>query len=308
MKARATRLALALLLLSFLMVARFSLLPAAGHASAASGPPLYFLSAPTLRRLSLGYDGLAADIYWTRAVQYFGSRHQHQATSYEQLAPLLETATSLDPQLLVAYEFGANFLAPSPPAGAGMPHEAVRLLEFGIRHNPAQWRLYYSLGFVHYTELKEYVQAERAFEDGSRVPQAHPFLRILAAQMAQHAGELQTARLLWTATWQTAQEEQVRENAMAHLRALKVEQDVVLLEDAAGKYREANGHFPAALPALVTARLLPGLSLDPDGMPYKITRDGHIEVAHPENFRYLERGLPSQERGTGSDGQRLKAR
>ena len=31
-------------------------------------------SGPTLKRLSLGYDSLLGDIYWTRAVQYYGSR------------------------------------------------------------------------------------------------------------------------------------------------------------------------------------------------------------------------------------------
>ena len=36
---------------------------------------LYISSPKALKRLSLGYDGLLADIYWTRAVQYFGSRH-----------------------------------------------------------------------------------------------------------------------------------------------------------------------------------------------------------------------------------------
>ena len=35
-----------------------------------------FLSSPkVIKRASLGYDGLMADIYWTRAVQYFGNHH-----------------------------------------------------------------------------------------------------------------------------------------------------------------------------------------------------------------------------------------
>ena len=64
-----------------------------------------------MKRLSLGYDGLLADIYWTRAVQYFGTRHQQQRAQLQSLlAPLLEITTTLDPQLLVAYQFGANFL------------------------------------------------------------------------------------------------------------------------------------------------------------------------------------------------------
>ncbi|MGA8745675.1 MAG: hypothetical protein WB507_07410, partial [Solirubrobacterales bacterium] len=42
-----------------------------------------FLSSPkVIERASLGYDGLMACIYWTRAVQYFGNRHHYYAASY----------------------------------------------------------------------------------------------------------------------------------------------------------------------------------------------------------------------------------
>ena len=40
------------------------------------------------------------------------------------LAPLLQVTTELDPKLLPAYQFGANFLAPKPPNGAGLPGAA----------------------------------------------------------------------------------------------------------------------------------------------------------------------------------------
>ena len=29
-------------------------------------------------------------------------------------------------------------------------------MEYGIQHNPDNWHLYYDLGFVYYTELKDY--------------------------------------------------------------------------------------------------------------------------------------------------------
>src|ERR1700736_4414422 len=76
---------------------------------------LYISSPKALKRMSLGYEGLLADVYWTRAVQYFGSKHHDGAHDFKLLAPLLEITTTLDPQLLVAYEYGANFLAPQPP-------------------------------------------------------------------------------------------------------------------------------------------------------------------------------------------------
>src|SRR5271168_2890498 len=100
---------------------------------------LYLRSSKVLRRLSLGYTGLLADIYWTRAVQYFGEQHHAGSSDYRLLSPLLEVTTELDPRLLPAYQFGANFLGPKPPDGAGMPGEAIALMKYGIAHNPDQW-------------------------------------------------------------------------------------------------------------------------------------------------------------------------
>src|SRR5229473_3276714 len=191
---------------------------------------LYIGSPKVLERASLGYKGLMADIYWTRTVQYFGQRHYRSAQSYNLLAPLLEITTHLDPHLLVAYQFGASFLAPKPPSGPGQPDRAVQLIEYGIQNNPNEWRLYYDLGFVYYMELKDYAKAAQAFARGSEVPGAHPFLKILAAQMAQHAGEFDTARMLWTATYETSQDSLIRQNALEHLRALRVDEDVTNLQ------------------------------------------------------------------------------
>ena len=113
-------------------------------------------SSKMVRRASLGFDGLMACIYWTRTVQYFGNRHYHRERTYNELAPLLEITTALDPHLLPAYQFGASFLAPAPPNGAGQPERAIRLMRYGIQQNPYNWRLYYDLGFVYYTELHDY--------------------------------------------------------------------------------------------------------------------------------------------------------
>src|SRR6266849_9840927 len=120
---------------------------------------LYISSPQALKRMSLGYEGLLADMYWTRAVQYFGGKHHEGAQRYELLAPLLEITTTLDPNLIVAYEYGSNFLSPQPPNGAGMPGRAIALDEYGIRNNPNEWRLYYQEGFVYYMELKDYAGA-----------------------------------------------------------------------------------------------------------------------------------------------------
>ena len=253
---------------------------------------LYLSSPKVLKRASLGYDGLLADIYWTRAVQYFGGRRHNSALSYNLLFPLLEITTQLDPHLVVAYEFGASFLAPRPPDGAGQPEHAIQLMEYGIQNNPDNWKLYYNLGFVYYMNLKDYSKAADAFQRGAKVPNAHPFLRLLAAQMAQHAGDFETARMMWSATYQNSQDKMIRANAVAHLRALRVEEDVTHLQEAVTRFGERTGRLPASMAELVAVERLPGVPVDPDGHPYKLTPEGRVEVRVPEDFPFASKGLP----------------
>jgi hypothetical protein len=253
---------------------------------------LFIPSAKALKRMSLGYEGLLADIYWTRAVQYFGSRHHVGAKNFQLLAPLLEITTGLDPKLLVAYDYGSSFLAPKPPGGAGEPQRTIELVKYGIAHNPNQWKLYYELGFIYYMDLKDYAGAADAFTRGAEIPNAHPFMKILAAQMAQHAGEQQTARMMWSATYQTATQGSIRANAAAHLRALQVDDDVTALENAAQLYKQKTGHFPASFSEMQVAGMLRGTPLDPLGHPYKLTSDGRVELRTPDDFPFIGKGMP----------------
>lgn len=261
--------------------------------SGATLQEVLFISSPkVLKRLSLGYDGLLADVYWTRAVQYFGGKHYDGGHNYALLAPLLEITTALDPHLIVAYEFGANFLAPKPPNGAGLADKAIEITKFGIQNNPQEWHLYYDLGFVYYMDLKDYRSAAEAFAKGAEIPGAHPFLRVLAAQMAQHGGELEMARMMWFTTYQSTGERSVRANAAAHLRALQVDEDVTNFDKAIEAYHDKTGHLPASLNELQTAGLVKTVPTDPLGNAYKLTDDGRVEVRDPDDLPFITRGMP----------------
>lgn len=252
-----------------------------------------FISSPkALKRMSLGYEGLLADIYWTRAVQYFGGKHQAGAKDYNLLAPLLQITTTLDPQLIVAYQYGGNFLAPKPPNGGGMPQAAINLVNYGIQQNPNDWHLYYQLGFIYFMELNDYQHAAEAFARGGDIPGSHPWLKLLAAQMAERSRDLQTARLMWATTFETTNDKAIKYNAAAHLRALQADQDIMGLEAAVGRYQEKTGHPPASFSDLVSAGILRGIPLDPLGNRYKLNRDGHVELQSPDDFPFVTKGLP----------------
>ncbi len=256
---------------------------------------LYVPSPKLLERMSLGYTGLLADIYWTRAVQYFGGHHHVRSKQYKLLEPLLDIATTLDPHLIVAYEFGATFLAQQPPEGAGDPDAAVRLVERGVRENPSAWRLYYNLGFIHYFERHDYAAAAAAFERGSRVPGALPWMKVMAAHMSQHAGDLQTARFLWSSLYETTESEDIRVNAAKHLRALQVDEEVSVLEKLVTGFHQRTGRWPANWAEMVAEGYLRGLPLDPTRRPYRLAPGGRVLVRVPEDLPFITQGLPPGE-------------
>jgi tetratricopeptide (TPR) repeat protein len=284
--------ATALLLIS--LVGGVTTLYAIDHVEVRAFPQeaLYIRSSLVLRRMCLGYTGLLADIYWTRAVQYFGSQHHRGSGDFRLLAPLLQVTTELDPHIIPPYEFGANFLAQKQPYGAGLPGEALALLKYGVANNPDKWRLYYNLGFLYFTEFKDYANAANAFTRGAQLPVTNNFMPILAARMAQHAGEFDTARVLWYTAYQNTKEPQIKQNATDHLLALQVDEDVTRLEEVVAKYRQKTGRLPSSMGDLDAAGFIHGTPQDPNGHPYMLKPDGRIEVQNPESILYITKGLP----------------
>lgn len=250
---------------------------------------LYLPSGKTVKRLSLGYSSLLADIYWTRAVQYFGSRHIRSAEHYELLDPLLQITTDLDPQLIVAYENGSIFLSQQIPEGAGQPDKAVALIEKGIRANPLYWRLYFNLGFIHYMDRHDYKAARQAFEKGSEVQGALPWMKVMAARMAEKGNDPSTATYLWKTIFDTTTDNNIKDSAAKHLISLRADSDMDQLEQLTRAYYERLNTYPETWLDLVRAGLLRGIPTDPTGTPYKLRLDGTVQVEDTKQFPFLER-------------------
>lgn len=255
---------------------------------------LYIGSPRVIRGLSLGFTGLMADIYWTRAVQYYGANRRVRDANFALVYPLLEITTDLDPHLLVAYEAGSIFVSQPPPAGAGQPELAVKLLEKGIRANPEQWRLYFDLGFVQYIDRKDRAAAAQAFLAGSKVPGAKWWMKTTAAaMMSEDAGSLAQQRMLWEQLYDSSSDERVRQTAEMHIRSLLVDEVVPKLRERIEAFRQARGRFPAGWQELIEAGYLRSVPLDPAGKPFVLTPEGGVKAQNPADFPL------SQEAGVG---------
>jgi hypothetical protein len=255
---------------------------------------LYIPSPTVVKRMSLGYSGLLADIYWTRVVQYFGTKHRAKSKQYLILRPLLEMTAALDPKLLPTYQFGSVFLSQKPPEGAGDPQGAAELVEKGIRENPQAWRLYYDLGYIYWLEMKDPLKAADAFDRGSKIPGALPWMRVMAAALEAHAGETETATYMWSNILKSTDDENVRKNAITRLRCLRVDSDVKHLQDAVDEFTKQSRRLPANWQELISSGFLFGMPVDPRGDLYRLV-NGRVQVAQPDYFPFIMRGLPPGE-------------
>ena len=239
---------------------------------------LLLRSGSMVKRLSLEYAPLMGAIYWTRAVQYYGEKHRLRERGLDLLWPLLDIATTLDPNLLVAYRFGSMFLSDAPPRGAGRPHLAVKLLERGIQANPNDWQLYQDLGNVYYFDAKDYAKAAAAFEEGSKNPNSMIWMKVLAAKIAGQGQSLDTSYFLWQQVYDTTTDELIRKNAASHLRLLKVDLDLRALDQRLDEYEKQTGKRAKRMSELVEAGLLKKLPTDAHGFPYVVGTSGKAEL------------------------------
>jgi hypothetical protein len=242
---------------------------------------LYLDNGELLRKAVLGFENLAADLYWLRTVQYYGGKRAFEPDKrFGLLAPLLDLTTSLDPHLDIVYTFGAIFLSEPFPKGAGAPLEGIALMDKGIRANPDRWRLYLNKGFIYYWFLQDYQRAAETFLEGTKVAGAPFWMTGAASVSLARGGDRATSRDLWRFIHQTAENDQIRANAVIHLQQLDALDAIDELQQVFAAFRERAGRFPATWGELVELKLLPGVPVDPSGTPYVLNpTDERAEVS-----------------------------
>ena len=236
---------------------------------------LYVSSPAVMTRVALSYDALVADLYWIRAIQYYGGTRLSGRSdkAYDLLYPLLDLTTSLDPNFNIAYEFGAFFLSEKKPGGPGRPDLAIRLLEKGIVARPDRWQYPYDVGFVHYrageyTEAAEWftraAETSGAKKDGER---ADIWLRPLAASTLAAGGDTKSSRVLYEQLLKS-DADWLRADAARRLKQLDAIDSIAFLEQLTARYESEFGAPPPTWDDLVRPGYLRKKPLDPEGYEY----------------------------------------
>jgi len=226
-------------------------------------------SGDAVHKLFPGFEQVLADVYWLRAVQYYGGeRAFHKGSEFPLLEPLIDITVSLDPRFLLGYRYGATFLAEHWPSGAGRPEAGAALLERGIAKNPGAWELYWDLGTIRYLHLNDPDGAARALLAGSDLPGAPIWLKTLGGRILADADRRETARLLWRQIY-SENEGAIKDNALANLQYLDAADTLDRYRERLQQHHDRTGSWPASLEAVRASG--PGRPLplaDPTGVRF----------------------------------------
>ena len=255
-----------------------------------------------LKGYSLGFEGLIADWYWFRSLQYIGdkiAKSKQKAVNIGDLRflnpkllyPLLDNATSIDPRFMAGYSYGAIVL----PAIDN--EQAIKIIEKGIRNDPEDWQFYKYLGYIHW-QSKDFKKAAEAYKKGAEIKGAPNWMKTMAARMTSQGGERETARVIYQQLFDQAEDSQTKENAQARLLQLDSLDERDAINGVLTTVKHQNGACPVKLseifPKLMNVKLPNGKDfridqagnlVDPSNAPYLLDKKACEAVLDPENSK-----------------------
>ena len=243
---------------------------------------LYF-TGRAVRRVSMGFNGLVADWYWMRSLQYVGRKIDNlpdnvvldnlDQLNLKLLAPLLDTATTLDPEFMEPYEYAAMVLP-----GVDL-QEAIRITKKGAAANPTAWRLYQYLGFIYWRQ-RDFQAASEAYGKGATLPGAPIWMESMRARMAAEGGSRNLAREIYGRMYEESGDKQVKDMARRRLLQVDSMDERDELRRLMTAYSSKSGHCPGSwrdIESLLRAGKWQvdsaGAPLDPAGTPYLLVTD-----------------------------------
>ena len=253
--------------------------------------PLY-LNGPAMKRITLDFNGVAADWYWMRSLQYVGRKiikyedanagsfdlHDLSSLDLRLLPSLLRMATTLDPQFLEPYYYGAVIL---PDLN---PDEAISLLNYGIAANPDKWRLHQHLGYI-YWQRGDYHQASDVYAAGAKIAGAPPWMLAMSARMKAEGGAVPSAREMYAHLSEASDDLNIKHMVEKQLMRLDSLEERERIRRVISDYTTRTGRCVAAWKEISSALRAAGLRidasgapLDPGNMPYRLVKGCDVDL------------------------------
>lgn len=206
------------------------------------------------KKLALGFDSVAGDIYWVGALQYY-SDPSAAGQCYPQMKEYLRLAATLAPEFVSIYRMAGVAIPCHDGREWRFLPEANQFLREGIERFPEYWFLRLLLAH-NLTVQGKYEDASRELAQAARLPGAPPFYAGLAARLMATSGRLDAAQAMAEDLLRGTSNQQIRATLERRVRELQVVRDLDGLRTAIQAFRDRHGRFPESLPELEQSGIL----------------------------------------------------
>lgn len=193
-------------------------------------------------------------------------------SDYDLLSDLLFTVVRFDPRFVIPYHLGGILLGESADHGGA----ALDLLARGERQFPADWRIPFYAGYVHYFSLGNPEAGGMALLRATRIPGSPEYFPLLASRMLSEGNRPETALEFLRGMRDRETDPRRKASLEERIRRVLVERDLQSLEAAIADYTSKVGAPPAKLADLVRRGMLDRIPEDPYGGRYQLTQDGGV--------------------------------
>lgn len=237
-----------------------------------------------VRRVALGRQTVAADLFWVQALQYYGEE-ANRPFFYRDLYRFIDLVVALDPDFEFAYRFGGT----SVPYNSGRwtwhnVAESSRILERGLERFPNRWEMWMQLGFNRGIIGTDFTGAAAAFERAAACPGAPRYLAQLVTTLYATAGATDRAKAYAAEILAHAEEPEIREVMERRLIEIEIEEQLQRIDKAIADFRAAKNKDPMLVVELVLSGHLKVPPHDPLGGDFIIV-DGEARSTSLERGR-----------------------
>lgn len=242
---------------------------------------LYLPSHEMLELVSLGNEGLMADLLFLWSIQYYSSYRPEETFLY--LETVYNLITDLDPLYFDAYRVGALIMTLDLHANPKVQKKAIeRLFDKGLANMPDSWELAEVAAWDAFLQLRDPELALKYARIGSQLPDAPHRLKRVYGRWSEKEKKWTIADSI--AYWEEVLAEATRWPDIVlsknHLYDAYAKRDSTVLDPLLAAYRARFGRCADGWQQLIDLGWLDAEPLDYVGNPYRIDEERCVMQPH----------------------------
>jgi len=226
-----------------------------------------------VRAVSLGYETLAADLLWVRAVLVYGGLDGEEAAQARVawLGRMIRAVVEVDPIWRTPYFYGATLLRTS-----GGLDDSDEILHLAMEALPDDPYFPFALGMNHYIARDDALEAARWLKRAAELPGAPAWYGMAARGLVTKKSGLETSIRYLEEEIASAGDEDLREKLQTRLDQLRHDRWVEELEGVRADVEAQLGRPLTTIDELVELGVTPALPPDPLGGSWILNADGDV--------------------------------